>query len=149
MTYQFFKENPSFKLKVNDKKYDNIVGNPTESGFYKNGWEVKELEGKKGKYNYIALSFYTSAGLEVDIEERWMIRDDNKIIIRKGWHGVDLLKMAMDGENEADLKIYMDRFKKEKNEEEEVINYGKKCGHEHEKERDLAAGGCWSCEMED
>ena len=43
----------------------------------------------------------------VDIEEKWLIRSDDKIMRRLGWNNVDLLKLSRTGESERDIKILM------------------------------------------
>tara|TARA_R110002012_G_scaffold304666_3_gene508284 strand:+ start:2387 stop:2722 length:336 start_codon:yes stop_codon:yes gene_type:complete len=106
-TFEYFIKTPIRKLLVNDKPVENWVGTKTEGGYYKNGYVATLLEGKKNKYSYIQINFYTSAGCMVDIEEKWLIRSDDKIMRRLGWNNVDLLKLSRTGESERDIKILM------------------------------------------
>ena len=109
-TYEFFLTHPNVKTIVNEKEYENSVGLTTPSGYYKNGWIAKKIEGKKGKYSYIQMNIYTSAGGQIDIEEKWLIRNDGKIMKRLGWHNVNLLNMSPQSYHKNDLKTLMDRF---------------------------------------
>jgi hypothetical protein len=109
--YNYFFENPIQKVKVSNGstpsiEYDCIKGIETVGCFYKNGYKVTVREGK-GKHKYIQLDIYTSCNQQIDIEERWLIRNDNKICRRTGWNNVNLLSMAMKGENERDLNYWI------------------------------------------
>ena len=107
--YQFFKQNPLKMVEVGEVKYQPIVGTVTVGGYYKNGWRSRVIEGDK---NYIELHFYTSAGSEIVIEERWLIREDDKICKRTGWNNINLLKMDTIENHRKDLNTY--KIKKEK-----------------------------------
>ena len=105
--YQFFKENPILNVKVNDVEYQPVLGTNTGSGYYSNGWRVRELNGDK---NYIEIHFYTSAHHKIDIEERWLIREDDKICKRTGWHDINLLRMETVDNHRNDLETYKKKF---------------------------------------
>ena len=106
-TFNYFIRNPIRNLLVNDKPIANCVGTKTEGGYYKNGYTASLLSGKKDKFSYIQLNIYTSAGNEVDIEEKWLIRSDDKIVKRLGWSNVNLLRMDTLAQHERDLKHYI------------------------------------------
>ena len=106
-TFQYFIKNPIRDLLVNDKPVQNWVGTKTDGGYYKNGYIASLLKGKNDKHSYIQLNIYTSVKCTVDIEEKWLIRSDDKIIRRLGWNNVDLLRICRKGECEEDIKIMM------------------------------------------
>jgi len=60
------------KLKVNNKQYDNIIGTPTESGFYKNGYTIKK-QGKK----WLVIRGYTSCNKKVVIDHTFTFKIQN------------------------------------------------------------------------
>jgi len=60
------------KLKVNNKQYDNIIGTPTESGFYKNGYTIKK-QGKK----WLVIRGYTSCNEKVVIDHTFTFKIQN------------------------------------------------------------------------
>ena len=107
--YKHFINHPNYNLHVNGVEYENRVGVKTMGGCYKNGYTVKEIKGKTDKYSYIQLNLYTSNQQKVAIEERWLIRNDNKVCKRIGWHNVDLLRFVQKGENEKNLQTLIDR----------------------------------------
>tara|TARA_R110002110_G_scaffold71921_1_gene191729 strand:+ start:457 stop:813 length:357 start_codon:yes stop_codon:yes gene_type:complete len=109
-TFQYFIKNPIRDLLVNDKPVQNWVGTKTDGGYYKNGYIASLLKGKNDKYSYIQLNIYTSVKCTVDIEEKWLIRSDDKIIRRLGWNNVDLLRICRKGECEEDIKIMMGKW---------------------------------------
>lgn len=90
---------PTRGVTVNDQMFPCIRGTPTESGFYKNGWTTKQIEGKNGKHTYLQWNVYTSAGSQIDIEMKAMFRLKNakwNLCLHTGWHGVNLY----DGDND-------------------------------------------------
>ena len=110
--YQFFIDHPIYNVQVNNTEYENKVGVKTSGGYYKNGYTAKKLKAKSSnKYNYIQLNMYTSVLHRVDIEEKWLIRSDNKICKRLGWHNVNLLRISKEGENKETLQAYIDSRK--------------------------------------
>ena len=101
--YEKFIMNPQRNVKYNDKEQENIFGWKTidHGGYYKNGYTASSpTTGNNGKYNYITIKVYTVAYSMVDIEEIYMLRDDDKVVQRKGWTcgpsyttRIDLFKM--------------------------------------------------------
>tara|TARA_R110000796_G_C14364719_1_gene413259 strand:- start:252 stop:620 length:369 start_codon:yes stop_codon:yes gene_type:complete len=86
--YEKFIMNPQRNVKYNDKEQENKFGFETidQNGYYKNGYTASSPKpGKNGKHNYITIKVYTVAKSMVDIEEIYMLRDDDKVVERKGW----------------------------------------------------------------
>jgi len=108
--YEFFKNNNYLKVLVNDKEYDCREGIETDSGFYRNGFTSQLVEGKKGKYDYVKFNLFTSAGGEIQIEEKWLIRSDGKLCKRVGWSNICLMRLAQPGEHEEDIKLLVEKF---------------------------------------
>lgn len=93
----WFESTKSQKVRVNDVEYQNKVGIPTIGKWYKNGFEAKIIDGKQGKRKYLQIYIYTSAGNNVDVEEKFLFaKIDNKykIVQHLGWHNVDLLRLC-------------------------------------------------------
>jgi len=128
--YQFFEQNPLKKVEVGEVKYDPVVGTVTVGGYYKNGWRARVIEGDK---NYIELHFYTSAGSEIVIEERWLIREDDKICKRTGWNNINLLKMDTIENHRKDLNTYKIKQEEEESDtDEEEEDVCSTCGKDYE-----------------
>jgi len=104
----FLIKNPKVKVKVNDKEYACIEGLETEGGFYRNGWTVEAVKNKK---KYIRFEMYTSCGQSIQVEEKWLIDLDGKVIARKGWNNIDLLRYSQPGECKRDMNTIVKRFK--------------------------------------
>jgi hypothetical protein len=109
--YNILKNIGTRNVKVNDKEYECRLGLETEGGFYRNGWTAKEVDGLKGKFKYIRFLFYTSASERIDIEEKWLIRSDGKVMERRGWNDVNLKKMCKEGECSKDMDTILKDFK--------------------------------------
>ena len=92
--YDILKNIKMRKVKVNDKYYDCKLGLKSSGGFYKNGFTAEVIEGKNKEHNYIVLKIYTSVNHTIDIEEKWLIRDDGKVCKRFGWNNVNLLPLC-------------------------------------------------------
>ena len=107
--YEYFLSEPYKKLKVADNYYDCVLGTKTTGSFYVNGYRAKNIIGKKEKWGYIQVDFYTSVGNTIDIEERLLIRNDGKICRRTGWNNIDLLKYERPGESYNVFKNYVNR----------------------------------------
>ena len=93
----WFKTTKTIPVEVNGNLFDCIKGKTTESGFYKNGFKCYVKEGKNKKRNYLQIDIYTSAGSEIDIEEKYqfaIIGDTYKLVKWVGWHNVDLMKFG-------------------------------------------------------
>jgi hypothetical protein len=87
-------EKPTQELLVNDKIFKNEVGIKTESGWYKNGWTTKSLDGKTNKYKYIQLDIYTSNWCLVakELQVLFKFKNQNWNIVKMiGFHGTNLL----------------------------------------------------------
>tara|TARA_R110001606_G_scaffold252920_2_gene400668 strand:+ start:186 stop:539 length:354 start_codon:yes stop_codon:yes gene_type:complete len=109
----WFKDNEVL-VKVNDIEYPNVKGTPTPSGYYKNGFSSKILEGKSGKYQYLQINIYTSAG-KIDIEEKFLFKivdDDYKIVKWLGWDNINLLAMDCNEEWKDMLEAIYDKNQK-------------------------------------
>tara|TARA_R110002020_G_scaffold7688_2_gene32047 strand:+ start:3966 stop:4352 length:387 start_codon:yes stop_codon:yes gene_type:complete len=93
----WFEKTKSQKIRVNDVEYENKQGISTNSGWYKNGFEAKVINGKQGKRKYLQIYIYTSCKHYVDIEEKFLfakIGDKYKIVKHLGWNEIDLLKIG-------------------------------------------------------
>ena len=113
IVYSYFLAEPYKKLKVKDKEYECEVGTKTEGGSYKNGYIAKSVIGKKEKYAYMIVKFYTSVNKEIDIEEQLIIRNDGEICKRLGWNNVNLLRFERPSESYNEYKDYVIRLAKE------------------------------------
>jgi len=114
VVYGYFLAEPYKKLQVDDNYYDCILKTKTKGSCYKNGYVAKNIIGKNNKWCYMQVDFYTSAGNEIHIEEKMMIRNDGKICRRVGWHNVDLLKYERPNESYNEYKQYVKRRLDEK-----------------------------------
>ena len=104
--YQKFVSNPTRKVTLDGVEQENIFGyNATthegaargSGGYYKNGFTASTPKsGNNGKFNYITIKVYTVVKGYVDIEEVYMLRDDDKIVQRKGWTIPPLYKTRVD-----------------------------------------------------
>jgi len=109
IVYGYFLAEPYKKLQVDDNYYDCVLKTKTKGSCYKNGYVAKNIIGKNNKWCYMQVDFYTSAGNEIHIEEKMMIRNDGKICRRVGWHDVDLLKYERPNESYNEYKEYVKR----------------------------------------
>ena len=95
----WFEQTKSIKVKSNGKEYENKLGTKAQSGFYKNGFTAKIIDGKKGKREYLAIYIYTVAKSYVDIEEKYLfakINDTYKLMKHLGWNDWDLRPLSKD-----------------------------------------------------
>lgn len=110
--YEYFLNNRYRQIVFKDKKYDCDLGLDTgkTGGFYKNGYKSYEINGKNNKYKYIQVNMYTICGGKVDIEEKIMIRSDNKIVQRYGFNNVNLLKMDSQENHKKQIQGWVNRM---------------------------------------
>ena len=112
--YEYFSMNRYRQIVYNDKKYDCDLGLDIDDtcGYYKNGYKTYIINGKNDKYKYIQVNMYTISGSKVDIEEKIMIRSDNKIVQRVGWNNVNLLKYDTQENHKKQIQGWIDRMTK-------------------------------------
>ena len=110
--YEYFSIHRYRQIVYNDKKYDCDLGLDTgdTSGYYKNGYKTYRINGKNDKYHYIQVNMYTICGGKVEIEEKMMIRSDNKIVQRVGFHNVNLLKYDTQENHKKDIMDWIERM---------------------------------------
>jgi len=120
MAFVFFQNNNNLDVMVGDDWFPCSTDVRTHGGYYKNGFTSKIIDGKNGKHKYVSVDIYTSVGHKIAIEEKWLIRDDNKICKRLGWdfpagsgNRTDLMKFAIPGESEADINKYIEGYKRQ------------------------------------
>jgi hypothetical protein len=100
---KYFETKQCQKVLVNDIEFDCYKGLETMSGYYKNGFKAYVKKGKKkNKANeYLQIDIYTSAGQQIDIEEKFMfLKDGEDYILKKwvGWNNMDLLRFDTNNE---------------------------------------------------
>ena len=107
----WFINNPYKEVQVNGVSYPCQKNLPTQEGLYKNGYIVKILN-HKGK-QFIQIDVYTSAGSQIDIEERFLFNEKYKVKKWIGWNNFNLLANDHDGEYMDMLKAFYNENKEE------------------------------------
>ena len=106
-------EKPTQPLLVNDVEYELKKGIKTPSGYYKNGWNIRDVKGD-GKWKQITI--YTSRQNEVDWEHRIMFKLQKnglwKLVVLEGFNGINLLQVDTIGNNESYVLEYLNTLLK-------------------------------------
>ena len=118
----WFINNPYKEVQVNGVSYPCQKNLPTQEGLYKNGYIVKILN-HKGK-QFIQIDVYTSAGSQIDIEERFLFNEKYKVKKWIGWNNFNLLANDHDGEYMDMLKAFYNENKEEVVVEEQLYRVG-------------------------
>jgi hypothetical protein len=95
-------------LTVKDAEYQLAIGTTTQFGYYKSDYQVRTIQGKQGKHDYLKATVFTSRGGAVDVEEVWLFRKTDKALMKwLGFDGVDLLGIdAAEGtRQEMDMRL--------------------------------------------
>ena len=98
---------------VNGVEYKLKKGIKTPSGYYKNGWDIRDVKGD-GKWKQ--LTIYTARQNEVDWEHRIMFKLQKnglwKLVVLEGFDGMNLLQVDSMGNNETYVLEYLNALLK-------------------------------------